>query len=311
MIPIDVISLDESISIGVSAYGNHETTKHCLRAILDGLRGDYELILVDDCSPDNGLISKLFLEAAKEHRNTKIYRFDENLEYSGSLNCILSQSIGNKVFFISNDIFISPSYIQALLEVADSNPDIGIVRGVSNFVDNCGKITHNINVSNEIKHFDDIARFGRRLYQFEKNSYFEENFLTGDAFMTKREVISKIGTFDPLFYGYFADHDYGIRTIKSGYKLAVAKGAFAYHHQNSNFEYLEKAARQKKVNARWAKVHENWARFKLKYSLPVNQLYELDTLVRVDWDSLNAFTVELEKLYIPPVNYSNYLIHSN
>jgi GT2 family glycosyltransferase len=233
------------------------------------------------------------------------------LEYSGSLNCILSESIGDKIFFVSNDIFISPSYIQAILEVADSNPDIGIVRGVSNFVDNCRKVSHNINVSSEIKHFDDIASFGRRLYELEKNSYFEENFLTGDAFMTKREVISKIGTLDPLFYGYFADHDYGIRTIKSGYKLAVSKGAFAYHHQNSNFSYLDKAAQKKKLNARWAKVHENWARFKLKYNIPVNQLYELDMLIRMDWEALNSFSNELEKLYILPVNYSSYLIHSN
>lgn len=139
MMATESISLDESISIGVSAYGNHKTTKHCLRSILDGLSGDYELILVDDCSPDGGAIFQLFCEAAKEHKNTKIYRFDENKEYSGSLNCILSQSIGDKVFFVSNDIFISPSYIQALLEVAESNPDVGIVRGVSNFVDNCGK----------------------------------------------------------------------------------------------------------------------------------------------------------------------------
>jgi len=66
------ISLDESISIGVSAYGNHETTKHCLRAILDGFSGDYELILVDDCSPDGGLISDLFLRLLK---SIKIQKF--------------------------------------------------------------------------------------------------------------------------------------------------------------------------------------------------------------------------------------------
>ncbi len=308
MTPLDKKSLDSSITIGISAYGNHETTKHCLRVIHDAFGGDYELILVDDCSPDGGLITRLFLEAAEEHKNTKIYKFDENKEYSGSLNCILSESTGDRVFFVSNDIFISPSYIQAMLEVANSNPNIGIVRGVSNFVDNCGKKTHNISIGDKIKRLEDVAPFGQNLFALEKSSYFEENFLTGDAFMTKREVISRIGTFDPLFYGYFADHDYGIRAMKAGFKLAVAKGAFAYHHRHSNFEYLEKAEREKKLNARWAKVHENWARFKLKYNLPINRMYELDMLVRIDWDSLNAIAEDLEKLYIPPVDYSKYLI---
>ncbi len=310
MASLDTNSLDQSITIGVSAYGNHETTRHCLRVILDGLKGNYELILVDDCSPDDGLITKLFIEAAKEHKNTKIYRFDENKEYSGSLNCILSESTGDKVFFVSNDIFISPSYVKALLEVADSSPNIGIVRGVSNFVDNCGKKTHNINIVDKIKHLGDVATFGEELFELEKNSYLEENFLTGDAFMTKREVITKIGTFDPLFYGYFADHDYGIRAMRAGFKLAVAKGAFAFHHRNSNFDYLEKNAREKKLNARWAKVYENWARFKLKYDLPIDRMYELDMLARMDWDSLNTRAKDCVKLFIPPVDYSKYLIKS-
>lgn len=310
MASLDTNSLDQSITIGVSAYGNHETTKHCLRVILDGLKGNYELILVDDCSPDDGLITKLFIEAAKEHKNTKIYRFDENKEYSGSLNCILSESTGDKVFFVSNDIFISPSYVKALLEVADSSPNVGIVRGVSNFVDNCGKKTHNINIVDKIKHLGDVATFGEELFELEKNSYLEENFLTGDAFMTKREVITKIGTFDPLFYGYFADHDYGIRAMRAGFKLAVAKGAFAFHHRNSNFDYLEKNAREKKLNARWAKIYENWARFKLKYDLPIDRMYELDMLARMDWDSLNTRAKDCVKLFIPPVDYSKYLIKS-
>jgi len=310
MASLDTNSLDQSITIGVSAYGNHETTRHCLRVILDGLKGNYELILVDDCSPDDGLITKLFIEAAKEHKNTKIYRFDENKEYSGSLNCILSESTGDKVFFVSNDIFISPSYVKALLEVADSSPNIGIVRGVSNFVDNCGKKTHNINIVDKIKHLGDVATFGEELFELEKNSYLEENFLTGDAFMTKREVITKIGTFDPLFYGYFADHDYGIRAMRAGFKLAVAKGAFAFHHRNSNFDYLEKNAREKKLNARWAKIYENWARFKLKYDLPIDRMYELDMLARMDWDSLNTRAKDCVKLFIPPVDYSKYLIKS-
>jgi GT2 family glycosyltransferase len=298
------INLNERISVGVSAYANAKTTKHCLRSILDNVSGDFELILVDDCSPDGGAINDLFQEFAKEHKNTKIFTFTKNLEYSGSLNCILSHAQGERIFFVSNDIFITPTYFEALLAVADNNPDVGIVRGCSNFVDN-GKPTHNLDVSKDIKHYDDISPFGKSLYNIEKNTFFTENYLTGDAFLTKREVVSKIGTFDPLFYGYFADHDYGIRVIRSRYKLAVAKGAFAYHHQDANFNYLDKENRDKKLNARWAKVIENWARFKLKYGLPINLLYT--SINDIDWDGINKFQGEKETLYIPPANYLEYL----
>jgi len=304
MISNSPIHLNERVSIGVSAYGNVQTTKHCLRSILDNVVGQYELILVDDCSPDGGEISALFQDAAKEHKNTKIFKFTQNLEYSGSLNCILSHSQGERIFFVSNDIFITPTYIEALLAVADNNDDVGIVRGRSNFVDN-SKPTHNIDVSKDIKRYEDIVPFGQALYGLEKDTFFSENYLTGDAFLTKREVISKIGTFDPLFYGYFADHDYGIRAIRSGYKLAVAKGAFAYHHQASNFSYLDEENRNKKLNARWAKVYENWARFKLKYHLPVNLMYT--AMNDIDWDGLNNVHDTKDGLYIPAGNYLEYL----
>lgn len=298
------INLNERISIGVSAYGNVKTTKHCLRSILDNIAGEYELILVDDCSPDGGGVGSLFKEASREHKNTKIFTFTNNLEYSGSLNCILSHAQGERIFFVSNDIFITPTYIEALLAVADNNQDVGIVRGRSNFVDN-SKPSHNIDVSKDIKHFNDIVAYGQALYALERDSFFMENYLTGDAFLTKREVVSKIGTFDPLFYGYFADHDYGIRTIRSGYKLAVANGAFAYHHQASNFSYLDEENRNKKLNARWAKVYENWARFKLKYHLPVNLMYT--SINDIDWDALNGCTAAKEDIYIPAGNYLEYL----
>lgn len=298
------INLNERVSIGVSAYGNVKTTKHCLRSILDNIAGDYELILVDDCSPDGGGVGSLFKEASREHKNTKIFTFTNNLEYSGSLNCILSHAQGERIFFVSNDIFITPTYIEALLAVADNNQDVGIVRGRSNFVDN-SKPSHNIDVSKDIKHFDDIVAYGQALYALERDSFFMENYLTGDAFLTKRELVSKIGTFDPLFYGYFADHDYGIRTIRSGYKLAVANGAFAYHHQASNFSYLDEENRNKKLNARWAKVYENWARFKLKYHLPVNLMYT--SINDIDWDALNGCAAAKEDIYIPAGNYLEYL----
>ena len=83
------------------------------------------------------------------------------------------------------------------------------------------------------------------------------------------------------------------------------KGAFAYHHQDANFDYLDKENRDKKLNARWAKVMENWARFKLKYDLPVNLLYS--SINDIDWDGLNNQQCEKDGLFIPTVNYSEYL----
>lgn len=303
LLPLDKRVKCDQLTVGISAYGNHVTTKACLTALFSAIRGEYELILVDDCSPDQGEILDVYRWAASQHPNTKIYRFDVNKEYSGSLNCILSHAAEENILFISNDIFVTPRYVATLFEVMRVNPEVGVVRGVSNFVDN-GLSSHNLKCP-ELKSADDIKQFSEKVHKSEGVSFFAETFLTGDAFMVRKEVLRKIGTFDPLFFGYFADHDFGIRVCNAGYKLAVAKGAFAFHQQAANFDYLDEGAARDKVTIRWAKVNENWARFKMKYGFPVELLFP--GMHRIDWEYLNAYKFDQSK-YIPPMDYSQYVL---
>ena len=123
------VKLDKNISIGLSAYGNLNTTRDALAALFLSVEGDFELILVDDCSPD--LTLDLFCSVTTFHKNTKIFAFNNNVEYSGTLNTILSHATGKFILFISNDILVTPSYIATILEVANHFENAGIVRGCS------------------------------------------------------------------------------------------------------------------------------------------------------------------------------------
>ena len=76
-----VVSLSDRVTIAVAAHGNAEATQLCLEAILRSVQGDYELILVDDCSADNDTILSVYREARKQHERTLIYQaVDQNLE---------------------------------------------------------------------------------------------------------------------------------------------------------------------------------------------------------------------------------------
>jgi GT2 family glycosyltransferase len=133
----------------------------------------------------------------------------------------------------------------------------------------------------------------------------ESTFLTGDAFLVTRRVLERIGTFDPLFYGYFADIDFGIRACCAGFRLVLARGGFAYHLQDANIRYLPPDQQQAKVQRRFARVHENWARFKLKYGLPVEDPYA--SVSQLHWDRLNREEF-LERHCVAPGDYSEYLV---
>ena len=42
-------------------------------------------------------------------------------------------------------------------------------------------------------------------------------------------LLDKVGTFDPRYFGYFGDIDFGLRVQRGGLKMVCAKGAWLWH----------------------------------------------------------------------------------
>ena len=300
------LDLGTNITIGMSAYGNVETTQIALQQLFNSTGGDFELILVDDCSPDNGATRSVFEQVRLQHRNTRLFVFDRNLEYSGSLNAILSHATGDWILFISNDIFVTPAYLRELLDIANSDPRYGIVRGCSNFVDGC--VAHqNVAPKRQIENTIDLFAEAQGIYSENHGKLILDEFLTGDAFLVSRAVVEKVGTLDPVFYGYFADPDYGLRAQQAGFELVCALGAFAWHDRAANLDYLDAEGRQKKLQRRRQRVFENWARFKAKYELPAALEFDsgMDT---IPWAALRQKPFAHETVYRAPGDYSRSLV---
>src|SRR3990167_4124559 len=298
---IERICLGDDVTIGMSAFGNYATTKEALNALFSSAEGEFELLLVNDCSPDNTL--SLFLETKRLHPPTKVLSFDRNLEYSGSLDAIFSHAGGRWVLFLSNDIIVTPAYLRELFEIAKSDPVFGIVRGCSNFVDN-ERETHNIKLQAPVMSYEQLAIFAEEHASRFHGQFLTDDYLTGDAFLVSRALLDKIGTLDPMFFGYFADHDFGIRARIAGFKLVLARAAFAFHKRDANFTYLPEQLRNQKMTLRWMRIFENWARFKLKYGLPVEQPYS--SLNHLNWEALCQRPFSPEAYYVPPRDYSKY-----
>ena len=293
---------EEKVTIGVAAYGNLEITKKCIEAIKNSIDGNFEIILVDDFSPDNGLIKDYFLSLKKEFKDIKIFYFSENLGYIQSVNCILSHATGDKIIFVSNDIIINPYFIGELINISNIPENTGYVRGVSNFVDTTLKI-HNVDLKSfTSQNPNDIAK---EILKKNNNNYLEEEYLCGDCFLVNRELLEKIGYFDCInFKDYFGDLDFGIRAKAFNFKCIVSQGAFCYHHAGINFNYLPEEQKKIKLRRRNIFLTEDWARFKLKYKLPINLIYPgVNTLgFSKIIDKVN------KKLEINKKDYSKYLV---
>ena len=101
-----------------------------------------------------------------------------------------------------------------------------------------------------------------------KGPWVEDRLLTGDSMLIKREVIAKIGVFDPRYFGYFGDIDFGLRLQRAGFKMVCAKGAWLWHEgaaaykdkaQQTQQQYSQiHAARMQVVNAAYQAFREKW-----------------------------------------------------
>ena len=263
------------LSIGVAAHGNVETTAECLECLLDSIGGDFELLLIDDQSPDDML--SLYRAAAGLHPNTRIYRFDDNLEYTHSVNCLLNEASGERVLFVSNDILITPEYVVGLLE-AMIDPQVGIARGVSNFVDNALP-THNIVLESEIENRGQMYALARKIYAEGSLPLLDDPFLIGDAFMVSRSLLNVIGGFDVRYHGYLSDIDFGIRAVGAGFRRVLSRKAFAWHAKDANFEFLDAAAAKEKLARRWQRIGLAWGVFR--------EIWELDKLPE-NWPGMDS-----------------------
>lgn len=295
------LRLTSSVSIGIAAHGNSRTTRRALDALLSSAAGDFELILVDDKSPDDTL--QVFLDARGRHGNTRVYSFNRNLDYVESVNAFLSHARGDRMLFISNDIFASPTYLRVLLESSAAHPGCGILRGCSNFVDT-GTPLHMVALHGGRSREDYFAFAEEIAARHRAEPLVDERWLVGDAFLVTRAVLDRIGTFDTRFVGYFADVDFGLRAQIAGFRVVLERRAFAFHQTHGNIAYLPPDLQKERWERRRKRVRAASEAFLDKYALQPTQ----DGVEKLPWDELCRRPFDPALHRVAPKDYSEYLL---
>lgn len=219
-------------SIIVPARNGFEPTSICLGTLLHSvtlLNLKCEFVLVDDASDEAERIQEAFRNhraSAKGHE-TKIIRSRKHQHYSRVFAIGQHFATRDVVFFISNDMMVTPYFLQALLLVSSVSREFGIVRGTSNYVDSHPE--HMVQPNEVLKDYRGVENFSQRVFGAQGCAVAEDNLLSGDAILLKRELIDRIGVVDMRYFGYFGDIDYGMRTHLAGFKLICAKGAWLFH----------------------------------------------------------------------------------
>ena len=114
------------VSFVVAIYNVAAYIEQCVRSLYEQTLEDIEIVLVDDCSPDDSMEIALRVLEEYPHRKSqvKVVRHEENLLVARTRHDGLDVSIGQYVIFIDGDDYVEPQmgelmYEKALVENAD------------------------------------------------------------------------------------------------------------------------------------------------------------------------------------------------
>lgn len=129
------------VSVVIPSYNHEKFLSQRIESILAQTFQDFELIILDDVSPDN---SKEIIEKYRAH--PKVSHIIYNTENSGSTffqwnKAIFDYARGELIWIAESDDHAEPTLLEKLVETINSQENIGVAYCQSYRVDSNGKVT--------------------------------------------------------------------------------------------------------------------------------------------------------------------------
>lgn len=210
-------------SIIIATHNQFSLTKACIDSIRLLTDEPYELIFVDNASTDGTVEYLRSLDATVIENNT-------NRGFPAAVNQGIEAARGGNILLLNNDTIVTTGWLRRMLDVLHSDERIGLVGPVSNNVSGEQRVEVGYDHLSEL---DGWAWDWGREHGYE---LLETDRLVGFCLLFKREVVTRIGTFDERFgIGCFEDDDFCRRANAAGFKSVIAGGAFVHHVGSATF----------------------------------------------------------------------------
>ncbi len=229
------------IVIIILNWNGLKDTLECLKSMEGMATGGWgiEKVVVDNGSADGsiGQIRKQFPEI-------KILENQQNLGFAEGNNVGIRYALKNDVDYIlllNNDTLVNKSLLVELLRSMEKDRKIGIAGPKIYFAS--GFEYHNDCYKKEERgrvlwyaggmiDWQNIYASHRGVDEVDHGQYEDEeetDFVSGCAMMIRRDVLRKIGLFDPKYYLYWEDNDFCQRAKEAGYKIMYIPKAALWH----------------------------------------------------------------------------------
>lgn len=208
----------------IVTYNGERWIRKCLDSIF---KSDIKslVIVVDNCSADKTVSIVRF-----EFPDCILTCLDENIGFGKANNVGISLALekgASFIFLLNQDAFIMPDTFEKLLKASNKNADYGILSPIHLASDGNSldfKFTQYLEAK-VCPQFINDAFWGKLedIYSIE--------FVNAAAWLIPKQVLLKVGGFNPLFHVYGEDVEYCRRVRYHGYKIGVITNAYIIHER--------------------------------------------------------------------------------
>ncbi len=279
------------VSLVTPVYGAWDCLQRCWESLAADLRPGIEWILVNNGSPQpppEPLRCALVGSSWARWIESPV-----NLGFPRACNLGARAATGHIVVFLASDVVVAPGGLSRLLAHFGAKR-VGAVGPRSNRIVGTQGL--------ERVPYDEETLEGFQAYAAERAACHEGRAtpvgrLSGFCLAVKREVLERIGGFDPAFgVGNFEDDDFCLRARLAGFELLQAEDVVVHHFGGRSFAAAG-------VD-RQAAIREAWAVFKRKWRLPPERPleggYDDAELLQGDFDPARHFVaLDLPSIWQP------------
>lgn len=223
--PVAVTTSDQPIvSVVIPVYGNWPFTRGCLDSIQRHLPSTpFEVIVVDDASRDDSA------DHVAGCAGIRLVRAPKNLGFVGACNLGAENARGDFIFFLNNDTEVTAGWLDELVGVVETRPDVGLVGSKLVYPDGrlqeCGGI---IWADGTGWNYGRLQSPDAPWYQALR----DVDYCSGAALLVRRDLFERVGGFDTRFSpAYYEDTDLAFAVRAAGYRTMVQPASVVVHHE--------------------------------------------------------------------------------
>ncbi len=302
-----MVSIIPKISVIVPVYKAEKYVHKCVDSILAQTFTDFELLLVDDGSPDRS--GEICDEYAAKDSRIKVFH-KENGGVSSARNLGINKAIANWITFIDADDFIAPSFLENLYHPIEKDNKIDFVHaGCLNYYNG----TISVNQSYTEKIDNDPTFLANNLRGLPFSKLFNKNTLyTHLIKFDERVEIAEdmIFTFDYIQYinqyaflpeeGYFYRKDNNFSATKCGKIRSYTTSYYGFEHLYQSIEkfIVLKSVPRKQIACRYEQLGATL--FSVLSSLYLNKITRKERIehLHTDFKFIDSSTLSDKQLPI-------------